>query len=661
MIPVYGEGGAAERASPSVYNGGIYRRSVKRSFSPRPEEFTLLDFLNNWRLPKKLLAAFSLLIALLSVVGINGLVSTRTMNSIAQSHVDHGIASMSALEAVISNAQALRSLVYASYIAKDAGEARDLKQRYDTARADLDKAVEEYSQVADVSLAGDLTRLKSGIDSLYAVNERTLNLRSAGDLEGALALMNTDGRAASRDVTTRTDALVDKVRELSSRRAEQGQATAELTTWLSAGLAIIGIAGILLIWRVLVRTVAAPMSRITEVTTSLAEGGHQAVPYRERRDEIGEIAQAVEQFRVASEARAEIDARHAKEQQVVTSTLRASLQAISEGDLTRSINADFPPAYGELKNNFNSAVGALRDLIGAVAESAVTIRTGSSEIAQASEDLARRTESNAASLEETSAAITQMDQRLRATAEAAGRTVQRADGAMGVVQTGRSIADEAVQAMGRVSESAKGIDSVIEGLDKIAFQTRVLAMNAAVEAGRAGDAGRGFAVVADLVSALAMRSEEEAKRAREQLTATQTDIGTAVGAVQRVDGALQNISGDVTEVHTLLSDIAADNQVQSSTITQISAAIGTMDQATQQNAAMVEQTSAAARTLNSEVTALSDRAAMFRTGNGGVSHSPRSFPAATPRGAGAAIPSISVRSPKVAALATGQDDDWMDF
>ena len=124
------------------------------------------------------------------------------------------------------------------------------------------------------------------------------------------------------------------------------------------------------------------------------------------------------------------------------------------------------------------------------------------------------------------------------------------------VDGGRSTAESAVAAMSRVRDSAKGIDDVIEGLDKIAFQTRVLAMNAAVEAGRAGEAGRGFAVVADLVSALAMRAEEESQRARDQLTATQVEVAGAVVAVEKVDGALVKIAEDVGTVHTLLATMA---------------------------------------------------------------------------------------------------------
>ncbi|WP_052134997.1 protoglobin domain-containing protein [Sphingomonas sp. 37zxx] len=288
-----------------------------------------------------------------------------------------------------------------------------------------------------------------------------------------------------------------------------------------------------------------------------------------------------------------------------------ALQGLADGDLASNLD-QLPSSFAALQSSYDQTLESVRSMIGAVTQSTIGIRSGSHEIAQASLDLAQRTEGNAASLEQTSAALVQIDSRLRATAEVSGQTVTRADKAITTVGGGRATAVEAVAAMGRVSDSAKGIDGVIEGLDKIAFQTRVLAMNAAVEAGRAGDAGRGFAVVADLVSALAMRAEEEAKRARDQLTLTQTDIATAVQAVQNVDGALADISTEVGAVHELLGAMAGDTMVQSEAITQISVAIRAMDHATQQNAAMVEETSAAARNLTSEVASLSDQAARFR-------------------------------------------------
>ena len=156
------------------------------------------------------------------------------------------------------------------------------------------------------------------------------------------------------------------------------------------------------------------------------------------------------------------------------------------------VTAAYPPAYAGLKSNYNDAVKSLRTLIEGVARGTETIRGSSSEIAQSSESLARRTEANAASLEETSAALAQMNDRISRGASAAKDTADSANQANSVVRDGRSLAEQAMQAMGRVQESAEGIDTVIEGLDKIAFQTRVLAMNAAVEAGRAGEAGRGW-------------------------------------------------------------------------------------------------------------------------------------------------------------------------
>jgi methyl-accepting chemotaxis protein len=403
------------------------------------------------------------------------------------------------------------------------------------------------------------------------------------------------------------------------------------------------------------RAVCDPYVNTVVRMEGLAAGDLESpIAYGDYKDCVGRMTKAMATFRDTAIQQQ----RSAAEQAEVVRVLGESLVRLTQGDLTAEIDANFPGSYAKLKDDFNAALASLRDLIGSVTESTLTIRTGSGEIAQASEDLARRTEANAASLEETSAAITQMDGRLKATAEAAGRTVERADGAIATVQGGRGIADEAVQAMTRVADSAKGIDSVIEGLDKIAFQTRVLAMNAAVEAGRAGEAGRGFAVVADLVSALAMRAEEEAGRARDQLTATQTDIVAAVDMVQKVDHALADISGDVGEVHTLLGNIATDNQAQSTAITQISAAIGTMDQATQQNAAMVEETSAAARNLSSEVSALSEQAAKFTIGN---ERAPQIRVAAKPKAKNAGYVS-PVKALPVAAMANGKGhDDWASF
>nr|WP_245842525.1 methyl-accepting chemotaxis protein [Sphingomonas laterariae] len=357
--------------------------------------------------------------------------------------------------------------------------------------------------------------------------------------------------------------------------------------------------------------IATPYVTTVVRMEALAAGDLQSpIAHTEFRDCVGRMTKAMFTFR--DNARKQIDLNvEAERNSAIVRGMTDNLKRLAQGDLTAEITEDYPASYAELRANFNAALESLRDLIGSVRTSAQTIDTGSIEIARASEDLARRTEANAASLEETTAAVTQMDERLKRTADAAATTVERANGTIGVVQVGREIADDAVRTMGRVSEGAKGIDTVIEGLDKIAFQTRVLAMNAAVEAGRAGEAGRGFAVVADLVSALAMRSEEEAKRAREQLTATQEDIGAAVHAVTRVDSALADIVTDVGQVHALLAGMADDNRAQSSAISEISQAIGAMDRATQQNAAMVEESSAAARNLASEVASLSAEASRF--------------------------------------------------
>ncbi len=503
---------------------------------------------------------------------------------------------------------------------------REAHDDYDATSAELEKLLDVPAKRALVAQAAEATRAWR-----RDWGDRLIARVSRGERDAAQA----EVRGAGAGVLVSKVAL--PLRELRDKETQTMKENSELQTSAMhtamialavGGFALIGLATALAV--TLSRVIASPITRLTRAMAQLAAGNNDLnVPDTTRRDELGDMARAVLVFQETARDKQQADRARAKsevDQKRVVDTVSAQLASLSAGDLTARITTDFPGQYASIKTNFNAALTNLSDLIGAVGTSAATIHTGSNEIAQASEDLARRTESNAASLEQSAASVTQMDSRLRTSAAAAQQTAARTSQALGIVGGGRSVAEEAVLAMGRVSGSAKGIDEVIEGLDKIAFQTRVLAMNAAVEAGRAGEAGRGFAVVADLVSALAMRAEEEAKAARDRLTMTQNDIVTAVEAVHKVDGVLVAISDDVGEVHQLVERMARDNQAQSAAITEISAAIGTMDRATQQNAAMVEETSAAARNLVSEVASLAAQSRKFVVDGTTRNYAERSIP-----------------------------------
>jgi methyl-accepting chemotaxis protein len=541
---------------------------------------------------------------------------------------------------------------------------------------DIDTLARKYADSAgplDAMLAPDKQPDPKELEILASIKEtegKTLPLiqeairrKQAGDDAGAWNTLMSEARPLFIEWLARINQFIDHQeaanQALGKTTRDATEAFSLLITLLCIGALVVG--SVSAWWSL--RSVR-PIGHMAAIMERLDEGdGTAPIPGADAGNELGQLARAMAAFRSklkASQA-ANLAAERSKQQQVevIVNSLGEGLTSLAQGDLTVRVTADLEGPFAKLKADFNDALEMLQKVIGQVVQTAGAVRTGSNEIAQASEDLARRTEANAASLEQTSAAITQMDGRLKATSSAANRTVERADAAKSTVQGGREIADEALQAMTRVNDSAKGIDSVIEGLDKIAFQTRVLAMNAAVEAGRAGEAGRGFAVVADLVSALAMRAEEEAGRAREQLTATQADIGAAVERVQKVDDALANITGDVGAVHELLGQMAADNQAQSTAITQIAVAIGVMDQSTQQNAAMVEQTSAAARNLSGEVSALSEQAATFTVGD----VAPRTF---SPASAGsrkvAGTSYASPVKPLPASISPGSaSDDWATF
>ena len=380
---------------------------------------------------------------------------------------------------------------------------------------------------------------------------------------------------------------------------------------------------------------------------------------KEREDEIGDMARALEVFRVrAIESVADVAA-----QQVVVSELGTGLKAIAEGNLTHRITVTFAEKYDALRVDFNEALEELNGVVSRVADTATSVNTGSTEISTAAEDLARRTEQQAASLEETAAAMNEVTQSVRSASESA-RTANHAVGqAMDEATNGGKVVGEAVTAMGDIEKSAQEISQIINVIDGIAFQTNLLALNAGVEAARAGDAGKGFAVVANEVRALAQRSADAAKDIKQLITQSNVQVDKGVSLVGKTGEMLGRIGEQVQQISSLVSGISAAAESQAASLQQINTAVGDMDRMTQQNAAMVEESTAASRSLASEASELAELVARFRT----------SMSTATSRPAVRSVASAPVTRLKPAMrkpakvlgnLAVKQDlseEDWSEF
>ena len=296
--------------------------------------------------------------------------------------------------------------------------------------------------------------------------------------------------------------------------------------------------------------------------------------------------------------------------------LADSLSKLSAGDLTARIDQDMNGAHGRVKDDFNGAVESLRQTLGQVMNSIAGLRGGSDEISGASDDLSRRTEQQAASLEETAAALDEITARVKRSAEGARQAAAVAGEARGQADRSGVVVREAITAMDGIRKSSNQISDIIGVIDEIAFQTNLLALNAGVEAARAGDSGRGFAVVASEVRALAQRSADAAKQIKALISASAAEVAQGVKLVGEAGAALDGIVGKVGEMDALVAEIAASSLEQSSGLSQVNAAVNQMDQVTQQNAAMVEQTTAAAANLKSEAEGLAQLVGRFETGDG---------------------------------------------
>ena len=301
------------------------------------------------------------------------------------------------------------------------------------------------------------------------------------------------------------------------------------------------------------------------------------------------------------------------QQRDVILQLGEALSQVAQGKLCVSIG-DVPQDYAKLQADFENALASLREMIAAVASSFDSIRTGTAEISDASENLARRTEQQAASLEETAAAVRKLTSAVQETASQAGGARDAASGANADASAGGETVQGAIGAMGSIEKSSTQIEQIVDVIDGIAFQTNLLALNAGVEAARAGDAGKGFAVVANEVRALAQRSADAAKDIKALITQSTGQVQSGVQLVGQTGTAFEHIITRVKQVAMQVELIAVQSTEQAGSIQQVDAAVSDMDRMTQQNAAMVEQTTAAARNLLEQADILAGMVGKFDYG-----------------------------------------------
>ncbi|AWH17534.1 methyl-accepting chemotaxis protein [Stenotrophomonas sp. ZAC14D2_NAIMI4_7] len=345
--------------------------------------------------------------------------------------------------------------------------------------------------------------------------------------------------------------------------------------------------------------------------------------------------------------------------------LSTLLQAIAEGDLTARMDGQFNGVFARMRDDANTTVAQLTQIVGQIQASTSSITLAAGEIASGNSDLSRRTEQQAANLEETAASMEELTSTVRQNAEHARQANQLAIGAHGVASQGGEVVGQVVTTMSAIEASSKKIAEIISVIDGIAFQTNILALNAAVEAARAGEQGRGFAVVASEVRTLAQRSAAAAKEIKGLIDDSVGKVNEGSALVHQAGATMGEIVASVQRVTDIMAEISAASQEQSAGIEQVNQTVVQMDETTQQNAALVEEATAAARAMEDQAAQLGEAVARFRLATPGLTNAPARVAApavSEPRKAVSAPVLAAPRARKAAPQpALAGDGDWQEF
>ena len=422
-------------------------------------------------------------------------------------------------------------------------------------------------------------------------------------------------------------------------RAAEIDGIAHQMAWAIGITALIVLLVATVVMILVARRIMGPVPQLTAVADAMASGRLDAtVPHQDLRNEIGALARALDVFRGSALQKIELErqaaenvalgerernereaarAREALAVQQAVDALAGGLHRLSEGDLTVRLEQTFEGGLDRLRNDFNHSVEKLNGTLGQLRAETHGIEASSGEMRSASEDLSKRTEQQAASLEETSAALDEITATVRSASAKADEAALLTQSTRQSTESSSHVVSEAVDAMGRIEAASGEISKIINVIDEIAFQTNLLALNAGVEAARAGEAGKGFAVVAQEVRELAQRSANAAKDIKALITKSGVEVAGGVTLVRKTGTALGEIAQQVAQINDYIGAIATAAREQSVGLQEINTSMNQMDQFTQKNAAMVEETTAVTHRLADSATALSGLVGQFRTSASG--------------------------------------------
>ncbi|MBF2714959.1 HAMP domain-containing methyl-accepting chemotaxis protein [Agrobacterium vitis] len=593
-----------------------------------------MSFLDNLKIKTKILSVVISICAL--GIGASAILS-QGLNAVDKEYSAFIDQDAGSLMMVARSSQRLMALGYDAYqiLVYD-----DSSPEIVRAKKDYDESVKRIIDMIDEAIALDpakanrLAAIRTRYEAIITITSKVIDLDAKKqDTEARAELRQADKLIAETVDETRRW-VVDGAKELSDKSTLISNETRNTIIATLGGLFVAFILAIFAAVWIVSQGITRPIERLRLRMTSLAKGETRAeIDGAGRGDELGQMAAAVAVFRdnaldrerleaeaeasrgLSEKERAERDAQRAKDAadtKFAVDALAEGLTRLADGDVSYRIAVPFVAGLDGLRSNFNSSVQKLQQALVTVRQNARGIDAGANEIRSAADDLSHRTEQQAASVEETAAALEQITTTVKDStrrAEEAGILVSKTrDGA----ERSGDVVRKAVAAMQEIERSSGEISNIIGVIDEIAFQTNLLALNAGVEAARAGEAGKGFAVVAQEVRELAQRSANAAKDIKGLIVSSGQQVQAGVQLVAETGSSLETIVGEVQEINRHVTAIVEAAREQSVGLQEINTAVNTMDQGTQQNAAMVEQTTAASHSLAKEAATLSDLLSRFK-------------------------------------------------